>query len=162
MQPPTFTSRTRQYGRSSADVLLILCANRRVSIERAQAGRCEPGIWTFFLNESGYNFEASAISTSECRTVSVAMLCMACGAEMILMKVVQADSALLPGFEHHTFACSACHDVERRLVFTRHGREDSTEPMPVHAAPPMVPAAAAQDEPAPGLFRRVVAKLRGS
>jgi hypothetical protein len=88
---------------------------------------------------------------------------MACGAEMILMKVDQADPKLVPGFEHHTFVCSACHDLERRLVFTRHGRENDSEPMPVHTAPPTVPAADVQEEriAPPGLFRRVVAKLIG-
>jgi hypothetical protein len=88
---------------------------------------------------------------------------MACGAEMILMKVDQADTRLVPGFEHHTFVCSACRDVEQRLVFTRHGREKDAEPMPVHVAPPTVPAADVQEEriASPGLFRRVVAKLIG-
>jgi hypothetical protein len=82
---------------------------------------------------------------------------------MILMRVEQADKELVPGFEHHVFKCSACHDVERRLVFTRHGRESDTEPMPVHPAPPTVPAAAVQDEriAPPNLLRRVVAKLLG-
>jgi hypothetical protein len=81
---------------------------------------------------------------------------------MILMKVVQSDTTLVPRFEHHTFRCSACHEVEPRLVFTRHGRETEDEPMPVHAAPPMVPAAAVEEERlgAAGLFRRVLAKLR--
>ena len=47
------------------------------------------------------------------------MRCMACGAEMILMKVVQDDTTSVLGFERHTFMCSACHDVERRLMFTK-------------------------------------------
>ena len=78
-----------------------------------------------------------------------------------MMKVVQDDTMPVPGFEHHTFMCSDCHDVERRLVFTKDGRESDAEPMPV--APPTVPAVAEQDEriAVPGLFRRVVAKLRG-
>ena len=87
---------------------------------------------------------------------------MACGAEMLLMKVVQDDTMPVPGFEHHNFMCSGCGDVERRLVFMRHGRERDGEPMPVHFAPPIAPASTAQDEhvAAPGLFRRVLAKLR--
>ena len=91
------------------------------------------------------------------------MRCMACDAEMVLMKVVQDDTIPVPGFEHHTFMCPACNDIEQRLVFTRHGRESDAEPVPVHAAPPTVPVAAAQDEriAAPGLFRRVLAKLVG-
>jgi hypothetical protein len=47
------------------------------------------------------------------------MRCTACGAELILMKVVP-DS--VPSFEHHTFICSECHATELRVVFTRYGR----------------------------------------
>jgi hypothetical protein len=88
---------------------------------------------------------------------------MACGGEMILMNVVQDDTMAVPGFEHHTFLCSECQDVERRLVFMKHGREGDTEPMPVQAAPPIVPASTVQDEhvAASGLLGRVVAKIRG-
>jgi hypothetical protein len=84
---------------------------------------------------------------------------MACGAEMILMNVVPDDTMTVPGFEHHTFRCSDCHDVERRLMFTKRGRESDTEPIPVHKAPPIVPM---PNEPVstPGLFRRVLARLR--
>ena len=91
------------------------------------------------------------------------MRCLACDAEMILMKVVKDDTVAVPGFEHHTFRCFACHDVERRLVFTKRGRENDTEPMPVHEGPPIAPPSTAQDEriAAPGLLRRVVATIRG-
>jgi hypothetical protein len=93
------------------------------------------------------------------------MRCMACGAEMILVGVVPDDTMAVPGFEHHTFMCSACKDTERRLVFSRHGRESAPEPTPMNTAPPIVPASTVEDErvpsPAPGLFRRVVAKMRG-
>jgi hypothetical protein len=91
------------------------------------------------------------------------MRCMACGAEMILMNVVRDDAMAVPGFEHHTFACSECQDLERRLVFTKHGRESATQPMPVQAAPPFVPASRVQDEhiAASGLLSRVLAKIRG-
>jgi len=88
---------------------------------------------------------------------------MACGAEMILMNVVRDDAMAVPGFEHHTFACSECQDVERRLVFTKDGRESDTQPMAVQAAPPIVPASTAQHEhvAASGLLSRVLAKIRG-
>jgi hypothetical protein len=46
-----------------------------------------------------------------------AMRCLFCNAEMVLMKAVQADPTTLPGFEHRTFLCPACHDVERRLAY---------------------------------------------
>jgi hypothetical protein len=93
------------------------------------------------------------------------MRCMVCGATMTLIKVVPDDAMAVHGFEHHTFMCSACRDVEQRLVFIKHGREGDAEAMPVHTAPPIVPASAVQDErisaQAPGLLRRVVAKILG-
>lgn len=46
-----------------------------------------------------------------------AMRCLVCNAEMVLMEAVQADPTTLPGFEHRTFLCCACHDIERRLVY---------------------------------------------
>ena len=87
------------------------------------------------------------------------MRCKVCDAEMILMKVAQVG---LLGFERHTFTCSKCHDDKWDLVFIRHGRESDAEPLPVHQAPPIVPASAVPDERivAPGLFRRVLAKVR--
>ena len=75
------------------------------------------------------------------------MRCMACGAEMILMNVVQDDTMAVPGFEHHTFTCSECQDVEERLVFTKQNRESDTEPMLGEAAPAVAPASTVQDEP---------------
>jgi len=78
------------------------------------------------------------------------------------MKVVRDDAMAVLGFERHTFRCSACHETERRLVFTNHGRETYPEPLPVHPAPPVVPATAVQDGPiaAAGLFGRMFAKKR--
>jgi hypothetical protein len=58
------------------------------------------------------------------------MRCRACGAEMILTTVVQDDTMGVPGLEHHTFICSKCCVTELRVVLTRHGREDDSEPMP--------------------------------
>jgi hypothetical protein len=75
------------------------------------------------------------------------MRCMACGAEMVLMNVVQDDTMAVPGFEHHTFTCSECQDVEERLVFTKQNRESDTEPMLEQAAPPVAPASTVQFEP---------------
>ena len=48
-----------------------------------------------------------------------AMQCLACGAEMQLRAVVLADIPTMPGFERHTFRCSACPQVARRLVICR-------------------------------------------
>jgi hypothetical protein len=62
-----------------------------------------------------------------------AMQCLACGAEMQLREVVLADIPTMPGFERHTFRCSACPQVARRLVISR-------AKMPV--VDPLVPSAA--------------------
>ena len=74
------------------------------------------------------------------------MRCMACGGGMILVNVAQNDTMGISGFEHHTFTCSECRDIERRLVFTKHGREGGAEPTPIQAPQPVMPASTAQDE----------------
>ena len=77
------------------------------------------------------------------------MRCMACGAEMALMNVVQDDTMAVSGFEHHTFMCSGCGDVEQRLVFAKPGEPSSSnaaspvlakpaEPLPSDAPPAVV------------------------
>jgi hypothetical protein len=63
-----------------------------------------------------------------------AMHCRAYGAELILTNVVP-DDTMVRGFERHTFICSACHVTEHRMLFMRHGREDGTELLSVHAPP---------------------------
>jgi transposase-like protein len=82
------------------------------------------------------------------------MHCVKCGAEMILVNVVQFqdDIAAPPGLEDHRFKCSGCHKVKQRRVFTRHGRE-------IDAAPDIVPASTVQDERIAALLRCVLAKM---
>src|SRR5262249_12958673 len=60
-----------------------------------------------------------------CSNQRAVMRCLLCNAEMTLMNVVQDDTMLVAGFEHHTFMCSSCHDIEQRLVFVR-----AEEPIP--------------------------------
>ena len=60
------------------------------------------------------------------------MRCVGCGAEMILANVVRDDTMKVLGFEHHSFRCTKCHGIDRRLVFIKHGRQDDLEPLPVH------------------------------
>src|SRR3954469_8851400 len=64
-----------------------------------------------------------------------AMQCLACGAEMQFREVVLADIPTMPGFERHTFRCSACPQVARRLVICR-------AKMPV--VDPLVPSAVSE------------------
>ena len=56
------------------------------------------------------------------------MRCMIFGAEMTLIGVVEDDTFnLVRGFEHHTYMCSKCGDIERRFVFNEHSKERDTE-----------------------------------
>ncbi len=47
------------------------------------------------------------------------MLCMTCGAEMRLVHVTEDTTMLVSGYEHHTWQCSGCSTIERRMTFTR-------------------------------------------
>ena len=87
----------------------------------------------------------------------------ACEGELILTRVVPDETVAMRGFEHHTYVCSACHMTERRAVYTRHGREDESVPLPVMAAGPGVRRLPAPQEltVAQGILGRVVARLRG-
>ena len=82
---------------------------------------------------------------------------------MILMKAVPDDTMAVAGFEHHTFMCSGCNDVERRLIFSKAGEPADGEAVPVHAAPPISPLVPQTNErvAVPGILRRVFAMLRG-
>jgi hypothetical protein len=64
------------------------------------------------------------------------MLCLGCGAQMRLVQVVKDTTMLVTGYEHHTWQCSGCSTVERRMTFT----SESTPP-------PMVAVELAQTAP---------------
>jgi hypothetical protein len=55
---------------------------------------------------------------------------MACGAEMILIKVMEDVTMPVPGFKHHDYMCPRCHDTEQRLVFSKHDEECGIEAVP--------------------------------
>jgi predicted ATPase len=54
------------------------------------------------------------------------MHCMACGAEMILVKVIEDVTMPVPGFERHAYMCSLCNETEQRLAFNRRAEERET------------------------------------
>jgi hypothetical protein len=91
------------------------------------------------------------------------MRCSHCGVEMHLMHVVQDDTKPVPGYEHRTFMCAACGEIERRLVFTRKNRQGHTEETVVHTALPNSPAPANQTEriSVSGILTRLFTNLRG-
>jgi hypothetical protein len=67
---------------------------------------------------------------------------MACGAVMHLIQFHPAEATMGPGFEHHSFECSGCRDVERRLVFSS---PSARRPEPVQQATATSAASAAHD-----------------
>jgi hypothetical protein len=88
--------------------------------------------------------------------------CSACEADLILTSVVPDETVRMRGFEHHTYVCSACHMTERRVIYTKHGREDESVPLPRAAGPVVRRLSAPQEHAAAqGLLGRVVARLRG-
>jgi hypothetical protein len=64
---------------------------------------------------------------------------MACGAEMRLVQAIPDNTMMVAGYEHQTWQCTGCDEVERRLMFTR-------VKTPIENVP--LPAALRQDEPA--------------
>jgi hypothetical protein len=106
---------------------------------------------------------------------------------MLLMQSVQDETMAVAGFEHHTFMCSSCHDIEHRLVFAKQDpaatvpkevsraeptkapegnvafERNDAEPVLQSTAPPISPLAAdgAERAPVPGVLRRVFTRLRG-
>ena len=54
------------------------------------------------------------------------MRCLACEAEMKLVKVVVEDT-MIEGFESHIFMCTSCKDIERRLVFNNQSKRTDSE-----------------------------------
>jgi hypothetical protein len=63
------------------------------------------------------------------------MLCLACGAEMSLVQVVEDTTMFVSGYEHHTWQCSACSTVEQRMTFTREKTPTPTVAEPIQTVP---------------------------
>jgi hypothetical protein len=77
------------------------------------------------------------------------MLCMLCGAEMRLMKVEQAETMTVIGYEFHTFECSSCQDIERRLTFTHEPTPQPDQLALVDTATPAAPPSSSRDTALP-------------
>jgi hypothetical protein len=89
------------------------------------------------------------------------MQCLACGAEMHLEQVVADGTMPIPGFEHHTFVCPACGDVERRRVFNKHVTRTHADPVLLPNAPPISAPITIETEEAAAVpfVKRVFAKV---
>ena len=75
------------------------------------------------------------------------MLCLECGAEMRLVQATKDTTMLVPGYEHHTWQCTSCSTIERRMTFTH--EKTSTQPVPEEPTDtaPIEPAQTAPVEP---------------
>ena len=51
----------------------------------------------------------------------LAMLCLTCSVEMRLMQALKDPSPLVEGYEHQTWRCEVCGEVEQRTLF-KHAR----------------------------------------
>jgi hypothetical protein len=67
--------------------------------------------------------------------VRSAMKCLACGAEMRLIEVSLADTPMA-GFERHSFKCSTCSLISRRLVLSPRLPVANLPPLVQHPEPP--------------------------
>jgi hypothetical protein len=104
---------------------------------------------------------------------------------MLLMQSVQDDTMAVAGFEHHTFMCSSCHDIEHRLVFAKQDPEATAAKEMSNVEPPTkapeesdtlertdaervleytaspISAEGGERVPVTGVLRRVFTRLRG-
>ena len=78
------------------------------------------------------------------------------------MHVVQDDTKPVPGYEHRTFMCAACGEIERRLVFTRKNRQGHTKKLWCIPHYPNSSAPASQERiTVSGILTRLFTNLRG-
>ena len=91
----------------------------------------------------------------------VQMRCMVCGGEMVLIEAVPDETMMVSGFQHETYMCSVCADVERRFCFKKHAQHEHTVAASAVMAPPLAPQAAhTQPASAPNMFRRLFSITR--
>ena len=90
------------------------------------------------------------------------MRCMACGGEIVLLNALEDLTNPVLGFERETYFCSGCGEAEQRTVFNKAAKEKrEAEIATILNPPPVAPPAPADRPTAPGLLRRVLAKVRG-
>jgi hypothetical protein len=88
------------------------------------------------------------------------MQCLACDAAMQLREVVLADIPTMPGFERHTYSCSACSQVASRLVICR-AKMPVVDPL-FPSTVPDAPASNVQTQAAGSTLRNAAEKLHSA
>lgn len=92
------------------------------------------------------------------------MRCIACGAEMHVVRVERDDTMMVPGYERQTWQCRSCNEVERRLVFSGDVGESGSRAAEAVRAPSLVASLLAEadkdlDE-SEALLRRAIEMVR--
>jgi hypothetical protein len=80
------------------------------------------------------------------------MQCMVCGADMRLEKVERAETMMVAGYEFHTFACSECQDIERRLTFSHEPTPQPDQLLQADTAKPAAPPSPDRDNTSPSFL----------
>ena len=89
------------------------------------------------------------------------MRCMFCSTEMSLISVVVDETMMVRGFEHHTYMCPSCADVEKRFVFKKHDEKRERGDASVPTLPPVAsPSIRNQPAAAARLLQRVISKFQ--
>jgi len=96
------------------------------------------------------------------------MRCLSCGAEMDLIEVVPDTTKMVRGYEHQTWQCSSCAEIERRLVFSGSNGSSRPQKFPPRERPatppaPLIPSPAPRADQGAEIasaWRRTFAKLR--
>ena len=88
------------------------------------------------------------------------MRCMSCGTEMALINVVADETMMVRGFEHHTYMCPSCADVEKRFMFKKHDEKCERGDTSIPTLPP-VASSSIQNHlaAAASLLQRVISKI---
>jgi hypothetical protein len=94
------------------------------------------------------------------------MRCIACDAEMQVVRVERDDTMMVPGYERQTLQCPTCKEVERRLVFTGERGESGSGPAEAVPAAPSLVASILADadrdlDESEALLRRAIEMVRG-
>jgi len=85
------------------------------------------------------------------------MRCITCGEVMRLVQAVSDHDMMVPGYEHQTYECLGCHEVERRLTFTTSPSAEQAAPLP--SAPP-IPAPEPQAPALPSAWELAQEKVQ--
>src|SRR5262245_50972454 len=89
------------------------------------------------------------------------MKCFVCGSEMRLDQIGGEENVSVSGFEHRTFRCSVCGDVERRLVLSTACDAKPAEPEPAIQSPTVQSRSTDEQSVAPAAVSQPVKKLSG-